>query len=282
MILKRYNEFINESVNDKFALLDILRGYGVFNPAEFMKYINELGYTIVELDQVGRTIQESFDKFDKVFEDDDEVYDDFIEDEKYRLHNWLIRNGVEYPDSFFNELYDEFGLTIVKDSEWEPIDDDFVPANESLTNENIDMRDKLKRRINPTMFDKISKIGMIMMDVYTHGLRANLESIPGDEQYMHTMQYVYESLKAINLIKKLEKWTEKKKNNKELSSSELKEFDNFIRETIETFHYKYPRNFKGQLTSFEQDDMDKFVNEYNKLVDKYSGKKIYQVHNRNI
>ena len=84
MVLKRFNDFINESVNDNYALFDILRQWGVFNPPEFMEYLDEVGYTIIELDPVGKGIQESFDSF-KLFEDDDEGYENYTEDEEYRL-----------------------------------------------------------------------------------------------------------------------------------------------------------------------------------------------------
>jgi len=278
MQLKRFSEFINESVNDKYALLDILREYGVYNPPEFMNYLNDLGYTIIELDPVGRGIQESFNTFDKVFEDDDEgEWEDTEED---KLNNFLISRGVkQYAlDSFFNDLHKEFGFVIVKDTEWEATDDDFEPENESNINEDMDLKYKLQKRLNPTLFQRISKIGMIMMDISYHGLRTRLD-IPDDDQYMHTMNFVYDGLKVLKGISKLEKWIEKKSKEHNLSTDDRTEFNEFIIRTIKELHYQYPRKFKGELTNFEQDDMDEFVNTFNQLVDKYNvGKKIYQEH----
>ena len=149
-----------------------------------------------------------------------------FDDEEDRLHNFLINRGIEYPDSFFNDLYDNFGIAIVKDSEWEPIDDDFVPENESSINENKDVRGSIRKRFNPSMFERISKLGMIMMNVYTHGLRVGLD-LPGDEQYMHVLGYIHDSLKVLKGLIRLEKWTNKKKNDRTLSSEDTKQFQDF-------------------------------------------------------
>lgn len=267
MILKKFDDFINESVNDKYALLDILREYGVFNPAEFMNYLNELGYTIIEFDPVGRGIKESFDTFDKIFEYD-EYFDEVFDDEEDKLHNFLIVKGVENPDSFFNELYDNFGIAIVKDSEWEPMDESI---NEELDID--DMKNKLRKKFNPSMFERISKISRIMMNVSTHGLRVGLD-LPGDEQYLHVLGYIYESIKALKSILRLENWMEKKKNNRDLSSEEAKQFNDFIQYVIKEMNYRYPWKFEGHLTDFEQDDLNTLVQTYNELVDRYTGKKL--------
>jgi len=268
-MIKKFDEFLNESVNDKQAFLEILREWGVFNPPEFMNYLNELGYTVVELDPVGSGIKESFETF-KLFEDDDEGYEDYMDDEEERLKNWLIRKGVKYPDGFFQELYDEFGITIVKDSEWVRVEDDFVPENESI-NENKDVRDIIRDKLNPSMFERISKLGITMMDVTTHGLRVNLD-LPGDEQYMHVLGYIHDSIKVLNGLIKLEKWTNKKKLDRTLSSEDDKRFQDFVQYVIKEIHYRFPWKFPGYLTHFEQDDLNDLVEKYNELVSIHGGK----------
>jgi len=263
MTLKRFNDFINESVNDKYALLDILKEWGVFNPLEFMKYLENLGYTIIELDPVGRGIQEKFDTF-KLFEDD-EWFDDVYDDEEDRLHNWLIQKGVRNPDIFFSELYDNFGIAIVKDSDWEPIE------NESKINEYVDVRNKITKSITPTIEETISKLTSIMMDASYDGLRAN-NDWPDNKEKKHFMFYLYKGKKLLKGIKKLEKKVDKNKNKHILSSEEQKMFNDFVLRSLKELHYRFPNKFKEKLNDFETEQKETFITNYNELAEKYNTK----------
>ena len=63
MRLTKFNEFsINENL-DKDALEEILRGWGVFNPPQFFQWLEDHGYTIVELEPVGHGVVENFNDF---------------------------------------------------------------------------------------------------------------------------------------------------------------------------------------------------------------------------
>ena len=273
MKLKKYNDFIKESLSDKYDLFDILREYGVFNPPEFMKYLNELGYTIIELDPVENGIQESFNLFNTITEDD-EWFDEVYDDEEDRLHNWLVNKGVKNPDTFFNELYDSFGIAIVKDSDWEPVEE-FV-SEEFKTNNEFDVREKIRKKLNPSIEEKISKLTNIMMDASYNGLRVNLspDNLTDKQIYDHIMKYVNLNKKLLKGIIRLEDKVDKLKNEHKLSSEELKEFNDFVVRALQEIHYRYPWKFKGQLSTRDKDEMNDMINIYNKLADKYHSKKI--------
>jgi len=288
--MKRFNEFINENINDKSAFLDILREWGVFNPPEFMKYLKEIGYTIIELDPVGTNESISnFNDFDKIFEDDDEG--DWEDSDDTKLKNFLRRKGIEeYAiDGFFDSLHDDLGYVIIKDEDWAPMDDDFEPENENklVMNEysgygdydHIEKIDKIKYKIkdklNPNIIQSVQKLGTYMHDVYTHGLRARLDSVTDKEQYDHIVQYAYNLKKALKGISTLERKIENISKKRKLTDNEQEWFDRYVAWVIKDGYYAYPWKFKGYLSKYDQEELDVVVSEFNKLVDRNYGKKIY-------
>jgi len=245
MRLNKFNDFkINENL-DKDALEEILRGWGVFNPPLFFNWLEEHGYTIIELDPVGQGIVESFNAFESV-----EWYD--TEDDN--LSEFLSENEID--ESILDRMYNQLGYVII--------------------NEKIDMREFFRKKFSPTMWERISKLVNIMMDAEYNGLRAIIEGRQGNdkEQYDHIMEYVYLNIKMIKGIRKLEKKTNKLRDEKKITDGDVNEFESFVTKAINEIHYRYPWKFKGFLADFDQDDMNIMVDEYNKLVKEYTGKLI--------
>jgi len=253
MKLHRFKDFLNESVNDKYALLDILREWGVFNPLEFMRYLEELGYTIIELEPVGTN--ENFK-----YEDTDDWYD--ILDEE------ILEEALEFGNiDSLNRLREELGYVIIKKDE---------VMNEG-ENFDITMR-RLKRKVAPTLIDDINKIGMWMLDVDTNGLRANMkpsQMMSDKEQYDHVVKYAYYLKKVLKGIEKLEKRLENISKKRRLMDDEQDRYDRLINSIRKTGHYRYPWKFEGFLSKYDQEELDNVVSEFNMFIDKYGGKKIF-------
>ena len=302
MKLKRYDDFINENVNDKHALLDILREWGVFNPLEFMKYLEEIGYTIIELDPVGTNESiRIFDDVNKIFEDDDEHnfgWDDIPEEDINgdKLKNFLRRKGVkEYAiDGFFSSLYSDLGYVIVKDDEWTDTNSDFVPENENKLimeysdynkPEGIDLlKDKINKKINPSLVQHIQKLGRYMQNAVYYGGRARLYpgSVDEKEQYDSIVQYVYFMKKTLKGIHDLEKKIKSIKKKRKLTDEETEWFERHINWVIDDGYRNYPWKFTGQLSKFDQEELDIVAVDFDKLVDRYHGKKIYPKRNEKV
>ena len=52
MKLKRFNESIEENNDNEQSLEEILRSWEVYNPNEFIKYLEENGYKIIKNENV--------------------------------------------------------------------------------------------------------------------------------------------------------------------------------------------------------------------------------------
>lgn len=245
MRLTKFNDFsINENL-DKDALEEILRGWGVFNPPQFFQWLEDHGYTIVELEPVGQGIVESFTAFES-----EEWYD--IEDDN--LSEFLSENKID--ESILDKMYNQLGYIVIK--------------------EEIDMKEFFRKKFSPTMWERISKLINIMMDASYNGLRAIIERGEGNdkEEYDHIMKYVYLNIKLIKGILKLEKKTKKLRNEKKITNADVREFEAFVVKVLNEIYYRYPWKFKGFLSDFDQDDMNAMVDEYNRLVKRYTGKLI--------
>ena len=290
--MKNYNEFINEDVNDKHDLFDILRNWGVFNPPEFIIYLEEIGYTIIELDP--NSTNESLNilveshayqcvtcgeraKHEEIkdnpnmvcgncgnsdwvteyeYDDGYDRYEDEYEDE------YDLKEALEFGNVNLVDLKNDLGYIIIK--------------NQDITNEQKDIRDMIKNKFNPTIKDTINKLEMVMMDVSYHGLRSGLDSsITDKEQYDHITQYILHLKRVLKGVIKLEKRIAKLKKSHKLSSDDLRDFNIFINHVIKESYYRFPWNFKGYLSDFDQEKMDTVIGEFNNLVDRYQGKKIY-------
>lgn len=290
MKLDKFDNYkLNE--NDEYvkSLEEILREWGVFNPELFLKWLKNEGYTIVQLDNVANENIKNFNIFNKIFEINDDEFDEGLEDsDEEKIYNFLLKMGVYNPDTFFDDLYNELSISIVKESDCTPIIDfkqnkivenyKLFDSNKNIITEDIDMINKLRKTFKPTIKEIISKLSTIMMDASYHGLRARLypSSVDEKEQYDHIMQYVYYNQKLMKGISKLEKKIEKLKKEHKISSEELREFSKFILSALNEIHYRYPWKFQGYLADFDQDDLDEMVKTYNEFVDNYVGKKIYQ------
>ena len=169
--MKNFKEFVNESVNDKHALLDILREWGVFNPLEFMRYLEEIGYTIIELDPVGTN--------ESINYEDGDLYD--ISDEE-ELEEVLDFGNIDSLDRFTEEL----GYVIIKKDE---VMNEYGEYGEL---DAIDVfKDRFKKKINPTLIQSIQKLGNYMHEVDTNGMRANMSvssTMTDKEQYEHVVK----------------------------------------------------------------------------------------------
>ena len=215
-----------------------------------MRYLEELGYTIIELEPVGTN--------ESVNNDEDYWYD--ISDEE------TLEEALEFGNiDSLDRLKDELGYVIIKKQE---------------VNEEMDIDEaveKLRKKVSPTLTQSINKLGMIMMDVEYNGLRANrmLSSVVTDkEQYDHIVKYVHLLKKVLKGIYRLEKRIERIQKKRRLTDDEQDRFDRLIRHVIEGAHYRFPWDFKGYLAEFDQEEMDTVVAEFNRLVDRYQGKKI--------
>lgn len=104
MNILKFNNFLNEAVNDNGALIDILDEYGLANPIQFIKCIEDAGYTIIELDQVG--IKESYN-----YGDDEDYFMD--SDFNEIIEENLLNQGISEPDVFLDGLNILHGFNLV-------------------------------------------------------------------------------------------------------------------------------------------------------------------------
>jgi hypothetical protein len=257
MKLHKFEDFVNESVNDKYALLDILREWGVFNPLEFMRYLEELGYTIIELEPVGTN--------ESVISDEDDWYD--ISDEE------ALEEALEFGNiDSLDRLKDELGYVIIKKDEI--MREEYGQYNEI---EPLDhFINKLNKTVKPTLLQSVQKLGKYMREVVTNGLRTKLD-LNDKELYDHVVLYTHNLKKALQGILRLEKRIIKITKKRSLTDKEQESFDRYVNWVINDAYNYFPSKFTGYLSEFDQEEMDTVIDEFNRLIDRYGrGRKLYQ------